>query len=414
MGDDTLIDKLRIDEGSDRRDASARRWPLYALLVVMLTAAGGALLWWLLSGRAPAVETVTPRVVEREAAAGQASVLDASGYVVARRQAAVSAEVTGKLEEVLVDEGMRVEEGQILARLNDATERARLELSQARLAAAEAAVAELRVQIADAERTLRRQRELRDRDLVSQAELDAAETAVRSLEARLETRRSDVEVARRDVRLQQQLVDELTVRAPFSGVVIAQTAEIGEMISPISAGGGFTRTGVCTIVDMDSLEIEVDVNESYIDRVETGQAVVARLDAYPDWSIPAEVKRIVPAADREKATVRVRVELLETDARILPDMGVSVRFLDSEPAAGDSERVRVRTLPESALFRAGGNDYVLIVADGRVERRAVRVGSRGSGRAVITAGLADNESVVVDPATTGLEDGDAVRVAGDA
>jgi RND family efflux transporter MFP subunit len=414
MGDDTLIDKLRIDEGSDRRDASARRWPLYALLVVMLTAAGGALLWWLLSGRAPAVETVTPRVVEREAAAGQASVLDASGYVVARRQAAVSAEVTGKLEEVLVDEGMRVEEGQILARLNDATERARLELSQARLAAAEAAVAELRVQIADAERTLRRQRELRDRDLVSQAELDAAETAVRSLEARLETRRSDVEVARRDVRLQQQLVDELTVRAPFSGVVIAQTAEIGEMISPISAGGGFTRTGVCTIVDMDSLEIEVDVNESYIDRVETGQAVVARLDAYPDWSIPAEVKRIVPAADREKATVRVRVELLETDARILPDMGVSVRFLDSEPAAGDSERVRVRTLPESALFQAGGNDYVLIVADGRVERRAVRVGSRESGRAVITAGLADNESVVVDPATTGLEDGDAVRVAGDA
>lgn len=414
MGDDTLIDKLRIDEGSDRRDASARRWPLYALLVVMLTAAGGALLWWLLSGRAPAVETVTPRVVEREAAAGQASVLDASGYVVARRQAAVSAEVTGKLEEVLVDEGMRVEEGQILARLNDATERARLELSQARLAAAEAAVAELRVQIADAERTLRRQRELRDRDLVSQAELDAAETAVRSLEARLETRRSDVEVARRDVRLQQQLVDELTVRAPFSGVVIAQTAEIGEMISPISAGGGFTRTGVCTLVDMDSLEIEVDVNESYIDRVETGQAVVARLDAYPDWSIPAEVKRIVPAADREKATVRVRVELLETDARILPDMGVSVRFLDSEPAAGDSERVRVRTLPESALFQAGGNDYVLIVADGRVERRAVRVGSRGSGRAVITAGLADNESVVADPAATGLEDGDAVRVVGDA
>jgi RND family efflux transporter MFP subunit len=414
MGDDTLIDKLRIDEGSDRRDASARRWPLYALLVVMLTAAGGALLWWLLSGRAPAVETVTPRVVEREAAAGQASVLDASGYVVARRQAAVSAEVTGKLEEVLVDEGMRVEEGQILARLNDATERARLELSQARLAAAEAAVAELRVQIADAERTLRRQRELRDRDLVSQAELDAAETAVRSLEARLETRRSDVEVARRDVRLQQQLVDELTVRAPFSGVVIAQTAEIGEMISPISAGGGFTRTGVCTLVDMDSLEIEVDVNESYIDRVETGQAVVARLDAYPDWNIPAEVKRIVPAADREKATVRVRVELLETDARILPDMGVSVRFLDSEPAAGDSERVRVRTLPESALFQAGGNDYVLIVADGRVERRAVRVGSRESGRAVITAGLADNESVVADPAATGLEDGDAVRVVGDA
>jgi RND family efflux transporter MFP subunit len=414
MGDDTLIDKLRIDEGSDRRDASARRWPLYALLVVMLTAAGGALLWWLLSGRAPAVETVTPRVVEREAAAGQASVLDASGYVVARRQAAVSAEVTGKLEEVLVDEGMRVEEGQILARLNDATERARLELSQARLAAAEAAVAELRVQIADAERTLRRQRELRDRDLVSQAELDAAETAVRSLEARLETRRRDVEVARRDVRLQQQLVDELTVRAPFSGVVIAQTAEIGEMISPISAGGGFTRTGVCTLVDMDSLEIEVDVNESYIDRVETGQAVVARLDAYPDWSIPAEVKRIVPAADREKATVRVRVELLETDARILPDMGVSVRFLDSEPAAGDSERVRVRTLPESALFQAGGNDYVLIVADGRVERRAVRVGSRGSGRAVITAGLAENESVVADPAATGLEDGDAVRVVGDA
>lgn len=411
MGDDTLIDKLRIDRDAVREEEKTRRWPIVTLIMIALLGMA-AVAWWLLGARAPVVETVRPQAVERPATASQASVLDASGYVVARRQAAVSAEVTGKLEEVLIEEGMRVEKGQVIARLNDDTERARLALSQARLASAESALTELRVQLEDARRTLGRQRELRGRNLVSQAEVDNAETLVRSLEARLAARGDDVEVARSEVRLQEQLVDELTVRAPFSGVVVAQTAEVGEMISPVSAGGGFTRTGVGTIVDMDSLEIEVDVNESYIDRVQTGQSVIARLDAYPDWNIPAEVKRVVPSADREKATVRVRVELLEKDQRILPDMGVSVRFLETggDAASAERETVRVHTVADSAVFAAGGTDYVLVVEDGRIERRAVRTGARSDGTIVITAGLSGGERLVARPGETALEDGDAVRV----
>ncbi|NBB93629.1 MAG: efflux RND transporter periplasmic adaptor subunit [Gammaproteobacteria bacterium] len=414
MGDDTLIDRLRIDRDAVREEQASRRWPVVVLIIALaLAAAAGA--WWFTATRAPMVETLRPQTVETGAAASQASVLDASGYVVARRQAAVSAEVTGKLEEVLIEEGMQVEKGQVIARLNDETERARLNLSRARLSAAESALAELRVQLDDARRTLRRQAELNRRDLVSQSEVDRAETNARSLEARLASRESDVEVARQEVRLQEQLVDELTVRAPFSGVVVAQTAEVGEMISPVSAGGGFTRTGVGTIVDMDSLEIEVDVNESYIDRVETGQSVIARLDAYPDWRIPAEVKRVVPSADRDKATVRVRVELLEKDSRILPDMGVSVRFLEggAETGANEQALMRVQTVPESTVYSSSGNDYVLVVDSGRIERRAVRTGAREGGRVVITAGLAGNERLVANPGETELEDGDAVRVAGD-
>ncbi|NBB93447.1 MAG: efflux RND transporter periplasmic adaptor subunit [Gammaproteobacteria bacterium] len=414
MGDDTLIDRLRIDRDAVREEQAGRRWPVVVLIIALVLAAAAAA-WWFATKRAPMVETVRPQTAETGASAGQASVLDASGYVVARRQAAVSAEVTGKLEEVLIEEGMQVEKGQVIARLNDETERARLDLSRARLSAAESALAELRVQLDDARRTLRRQEELNRRDLVSQSEVDRAETNARSLEARLASRESDVEVARQEVRLQEQLVDELTVRAPFSGVVVAQTAEVGEMISPVSAGGGFTRTGVGTIVDMDSLEIEVDVNESYIDRVETGQSVVARLDAYPDWRIPAEVKRVVPSADRDKATVRVRVELLEKDSRILPDMGVSVRFLEggAETGANEQALMRVQTVPESAVYSASGNDYVLVVDSGRIERRAVRTGAREGGRVVITAGLAGNERLVANPGETELEDGEAVRVAGD-
>ena len=413
MNEEALVDRLRIDKDAVRDDGGKRRWWIGPVLLTLILAVAGCASWWLLEGRVQRVETVEPQSVEHQGSSGPASVLDASGYVVARRQAAVSAEVTGKLEEVLVDEGMQVEAGQVLARLNDATERARLALSRARLAAASANLAELRVELDDAQRTLGRQRELYERDLVSRAELDRAETDVRGIEARLESRRSDVEVARREVQLQQQLVDELTVRAPFAGVVIAQTAEVGEMISPVSAGGGFTRTGVCTIVDMKSLEIEVDVNESYIDRVETGQSVTARLDAYPDWTIPGRVKRVVPAADRDKATVRVRVALLEQDSRILPDMGVSVRFLepdfDGEAIAGQTRRSH--GIPATALIQAGDRDYVLVVSDGRVVRRAVRVGDRRGDRVVISAGLSGGEQLVARAGESNLSDGDRVRVA---
>jgi len=339
-------------------------------------------------------------------------VLDASGYVIARRQATVAAEVTGKLVEVNVEEGLRVEQGQVLARIDDATEQAQLALARARLEATRSALVETRAQLANAERTRYRQRELLDRQLTSEAELDRAETEVETLAARLANQRRQVEVVEREIGLQQRRLEQLTIRAPFSGIVIARAAQAGEMVSPISAGGGFTRTGICTIVDMDSLEIEVDVNEAYIDRVRAGQPVVARLDAYPDWEIEAEVKAVVPAADRQKATVRVRVALLEKDPRILPEMGISVRFLDA-PLDDAPEQAEARALPQvpaSAIERRDGRDVVWRLICDRVERRAVRLGAQTAGGVLISAGLSGSERLVADATGLNLSDGARVRV----
>jgi len=415
MNQDRRIDGLRIDP--DRRDADAGRpswlWPMLAVAVLALAGVGG----WLAQPDRAEVRLVRASLVEPDTTgAVRASVLDASGYVIARRQATVAAEVTGKLVEVNVEEGLRVEQGQVLARIDDATEQAQLALAQARLEATRSALGETQAQLANAERTRNRQRELLDRQLTSQAELDRAETEVEALAARLANQRRQVEVVEREIALQQRRLEQLTIRAPFSGIVIARAAQAGEMVSPISAGGGFTRTGICTIVDMESLEIEVDVNEAYIDRVRAGQPVIARLDAYPDWEIQAEVMAVVPAADRQKATVRVRVALLERDSRILPEMGISVRFLEAvNEAVGEVEvsAAAPRALPQvptAAVERRDGRDVVWIVADDRVERRAVRLGGQTTGGVLISAGLSGNERLVTDVAGLNLSDGARVRV----
>jgi RND family efflux transporter MFP subunit len=413
---DPLIDRLKIDDAQRHNEngRGALPWVFGGLLLAVLAVSGW---YWLTSPDAIAVETVQPQRETVDRAAASVSVLDASGYVVARRQATVAAEVTGKLAEVLIEEGMRVEQGQVLARLDDATEQAQLALTEARLQAAQSAMREIQVQLDDARRTLVRQRALRDRELASQSELDRAETEVRALEARLASGRDQVEVARRQVELQTQLVEELTVRAPFSGVVVARAAQAGEMVSPISAGGGFTRTGIGTIVDMDSLEIEVDVNESFIDRVRTGQRVTAVLDAYPDWSIPAAVNTVVPAADRQKATVRVRVAFLERDPRILPEMGISVRFLDDQAMDGPAEAGTVAeenpgpvlTVPSAAVFESASRQNVWRVDDDRLERRAVSLGARRGDRVVVLAGLSERDRIVADAGTAGLAEGVEIR-----
>jgi HlyD family secretion protein len=257
-----------------------------------------------------------------------ASVLDATGYVVARRQATVSAKVTGKVVEVFVEEGMHVTEGQLLARLDASVPLAELELAQARLALAQAASTELAVNRKQARLDLGRTTELASRQLASQADLDRDRLQVDSIEVRQVRARLEVEVARRGLEVQRRLLADMEIRAPFTGVVVAKAAQPGEMVSPISAGGGFTRTGICSIVDMDSLEVEVEVNEAYINRVRPAQPVTVRLNAYPDYLMPAEVIAIIPTADRNRATVRVRISLLEPDSRVLPDMGVRVAFLE--------------------------------------------------------------------------------------
>jgi RND family efflux transporter MFP subunit len=337
------------------------------------------------------------------------TVLNASGYVTARRQATVSSKVTGKVTEVLVEEGMVVREGQVLARLDDSIVRKEHSLAEARLGAQRRSLDETQVRLHEAEINLRRARSLREQGVAPQSDLDAAEAQVGSLKARLDLGREEVAVAQREVALNGQYLEDTVIRAPFSGVAVSKDAQPGEMISPVSAGGGFTRTGICTIVDMSSLEIEVDVNEAYIQRVQPGQKAVATLDAYPDWQIPARVIMPVPTADRQKATVRVRLSFDQLDPRILPDMGVKVAFLNEEGAAEAAQQKAALVVPRRAVRKQGDSDVVFVVQGDRVERRAVGVGPAPGDEAVITSGLAAGERVVID-GPEDLADGAKVAV----
>jgi len=385
------IGALKIDREAASPGSSGRFW-LLALAVVIVLLLG----WWFVLrpfAGSVLIETDTARRPPSVAAAS--SVLDASGYVVARRQATVSSKLTGKVEEVLVEEGMRVEKDQIVARLDDKTQQAQLELAKAQIVAARAALAEIDAQLRSARLERNRLRDLADRQLTSASSLDTAEANYDALAARLETGRENVKVSERNSALAQDAVDNMTIRAPFGGMVVSKNAQPGEMISPVSAGGGFTRTGICTIVDMESLEIEVDVNEAYIQRVSPGQRVSATLDAYPSWHIPAEVIAIVPTADRQKATVRVRIGFLERDERVLRDMGAKVAFLGSEAPVELKQEMQGVMIAQEALLSDGDGDFVWRVKNGLVERRSVTLGgSRDRDRVLITAGLASGDTVV--------------------
>jgi RND family efflux transporter MFP subunit len=403
--DKAALESLRLDRGSDPQryhDSPARRfrwWIVGAVLAVTL-----AVLAWRLMGSAVPVQTA---LVEAPAGAADGAVLNASGYVVARRLATVSSKLTGRITEVLFEEGARVQAGQVLARLDAATAEAELDVASAGLEASKRALREIEIRLADARRTLARNRSLVERKLVAQSVLDTSEAEVAALEARLAAARAEAGVAESRVALSRQGLDDLAIRAPFSGVVISKDAQPGETVSPMSAGGGFTRTGIATIVDMDSREIEVDVNEAYINRVRDGQKVAAVLDAYPDWTIPGHVISIVPTADRQKATVRVRIAFEELDDRILPDMGIKVRFLEEAGVTGAARP----EVPEKAVVREGDAASVWVVRDGKVERRTVELGVPKGGVVPVLKGLEGGESVVVDPPRR-LRDGTAVELEG--
>jgi len=385
------LSELKIDRHS--ADDGGRGWLLPVLVIALLAVI--AVVWLLLGNMNGAVEVETEIARRPPSAAAASSVLDASGYVTARREATVSSEVTGKVIEVLIEEGMRVEAGQVVARLDDSTQRARLALSAAELQSARAALLEIEAQLRAARLERDRLRELVVRKLVSTSSVDEAEANYDALAARLATGRDNVTVAEKGLALAQDALDDMTIRAPFGGMVVSKNAQPGEMISPISAGGGFTRTGICTIVDMESLEIEVDVNEAYIQRVKPGQAVSATLDAYPDWQIPADVIAIVPTADRQKATVRVRIGFRERDERILRDMGVKVAFLGSEaPPQTGAEQPGV-LISGTALRQDADGDFVWRVANDRVERRRIKLGSPPDrDRVLVLEGLQPGDTVV--------------------
>lgn len=402
-----LLGDLKIDRSAAPPPRSGRGGLWLIVVVVVGLIALAAVAWMFKDGTA--MQTVKVHTVQRASASTAGpSVLDASGYVVARRQATVSSKLTGKVTEVLIEEGMAVDEGQVLARIDAATPLAQLALSQSQLASAQAGLAEVQAQLDEAGRQYQRNQELARQKLVSESVLDASGAQLDTLKARLEVARRQVTVAQRNVDLAQQQVDDTVIRAPFTGVVTVKAAQPGEMISPISAGGGFTRTGIGTVVDMDSLEVEVDVNESFINRVQAGQPVSARLNAYPDWTIPAEVIAIVPTADRQKATVRVRIGFREKDARILPEMGVRVSFLDEAAPASSRDEPAQLQIPAAAVQRDGEQTVVYLIEDGTAQRRAVTLGRERSGRVEVLGGLRGGERIVAE-AGPDLHDGAPVQ-----
>jgi RND family efflux transporter MFP subunit len=373
-------------------------------IILALALVAVAVVAWLLNR--PSVPVVEVAEAREVVLGERATVLNASGYVVARRQATVSSKVTGKVVEVLIEEGMRVENDQVLARLDTSNVEVSLALAQARLSAARATLEEIEVRIREADLELGRVQRLVEQRVASQADLDGAQAEADSLRARLEAQKVQVVVAGREAEVWRQNLADTVIRAPFAGIIVTKNAQPGEMISPVSAGGGFTRTGIGTVVDMDSLEIEVDVNEAYINRVVADQRVEATLDAYSDWTIPAHVIAIVPTADRQKATVRVRIGIDVDDPRILPDMGVKVAFQGEEVAQGPRSGV---TIPRAALRSDDGRDVVFVLSGSTVERRAVRSEPGEDARVLVRSGIAAGESVVVSPPAE-LGDGDEVEV----
>lgn len=400
-----LMAQLHIDP-SERQGGARRRWRWVAVLIMAIAAAVIAAMI-ILKGRAVAVETAT--VEPLRGGDGQVVVLDATGYVTARREATVSSKITGKLADVLIEEGDRVKKNQVLARLDNTDQSAQLGLRRAEVTAARAQLGSLQVQLRQARRDLKRQQDLDVRRLTTTQAVEDARTKVESLTAQLEAQRRQVRVAEAQERIAQVNYNDTVIRAPFAGIVVAKTAQPGEMVSPISAGGGFTRTGICTIVDMDSLEVEVDVNEAYINRVKPGQPVEAVLDAYPDWKIPGQVIAIIPTADRSKATVRVRIALRKKDPRIIPDMGVRVSFFEERtPAAGRAPQGVL--VPATAIVERDGHSVVFVVDGGRVRQREITPGQTYGDRRLVGAGLTAGDQVVRSP-PAGLADGTRIRPA---
>lgn len=401
-----LLSQLRIDRGTQVRPSRAP-W-IVAMVAVVLLAAGGAYWWWSASGRSFEVSAATA-IAPSAAGGAPAAVLQATGYVTARRQATVSAQITGTLAEVLIEEGEKVEAGQVLARLEDTAQQATRAQAQAQVAQSRAVVGQFEAQLAQAGRDLARQHELHGRKLVSKQSVEAAETQAATLRAQLNAQRRLVDLAEAQLRSAQVQLDYTTVRAPFAGVVIAKAAQVGEIVSPLSAGGGFTRTGVGTIVDMDSLEIEVDVNESFINRVTPGAPAEAVLDAYQDWTIPARVIAIIPTADRGKATVKVRIGLDRKDPRILPDMGARVSFMEERAAAsGSVAPPKGVLLPASAIVQRDGRSVVFAISEERVAMRPV-VPGQSLGDLRLVEGIAASQKVVREPPAD-MQDGSRITL----
>jgi RND family efflux transporter MFP subunit len=402
------LGSLRIHDGQRSKSGMGKR-VFYASIPVVIFA-GIVVAAFALRKQKPVVEVAT---VAKPEAGGAQTALNASGYVTPRRRATIAAKITGRVTGVFFDEGTRVKEGQLLATLDDSDYKRALDSAKADRDASQAAIADLEVQLRNAEIELKRAQKLREAGIQTQEALDNALTTADSLRAKIALAKEQVTAAQTRIAVAQQAVDNCVIRAPFPGIVVSKDAQVGEMVSPNSAGGGFTRTGIATIVDMKSNEIEVDVNESYIARVTEGQKVRATLDAFPNDPYDAKVRTVIPTADRQKATVKVRISFLKLDDKILPDMGVKVAFLEEEKPTvkkgAEKAPQAVAYIPKSAVRSDSSASFVYLLRDGRVERRAVSLGTDRGTEVAVMAGVTPGDSVVVKGPES-LHDGDRVEI----
>ncbi|MCY3884487.1 MAG: efflux RND transporter periplasmic adaptor subunit [Gammaproteobacteria bacterium] len=387
------LQDLKIDRTGSAR--GRRPWGLFIALA-LIVGVGAVAASWFWFGRDRPLEVQSSVARTPTASNVEGAVLDGTGYVVARRQATVSSKATGKVVDVFIEEGMIVEEGQLLATLDDSLQRTQFELSKAQLEETQARLKELDIQIEQASLDVGRITKLVEKNHASQSELDRARLTLNGLNAQKNRLEKSIDVSQVALDLQQQYLDDMEIRAPFDGIVIAKAAQPGEVISPVSGGGGFTRTGICTIVDMDSIEVEVDVNEKYINRVSPDQPATVTLNSYPDTRLPAEVIAIIPTADRAQSTVRVRIGFLDRDERVLPDMGVSVSFLEEGTETVRQELPAGVEVPTTAIFGSEDNKYVWVLEDKSVFRRSVSTAATSGSRTVVSSGLERGELVVAN------------------
>lgn len=398
------LGSLRIDDRSRTRGGAGKRIAAIVVVLALVVAAAAAFFFW--KGRRPIVEVALARTASDPRTQ---ALLNASGYVTPRRRATVAAKITGRVTGVFFDEGVHVRDQQELATLDDSDVRRALDSAKADRDASEAAIADFEVQLKYAEVELKRADSLQAAGVQSQEALDNARMQANSLRAKIALAQSQVASSTARIGEAQQAVDNCIIRAPFDGIIVSKDAQVGEMVSPISAGGGFTRTGIATIVDMNSNEVEVDVNESYIARVKPGQRAISTLDAYPDWQIPSSVRTVIPTADRQKATVKVRVSFDHLDPKILPDMGVKVAFLSDQPAAQGNAPVAKAMIPQNAVRKVGEASVVWVVSDGKIERRAVTLGAEHGNDVEVMAGVSAGDSLVIR-GPEGLHEGQAVEI----
>jgi RND family efflux transporter MFP subunit len=395
---------LRIDKDKRQERKAGKIFGIILAAILVVALVAGATFYS--RNSAPVVEVAA---AQKAGNAGPTALLNASGYVTPRRRATIAAKITGRVIGVYFDEGVHVKEGQILAKLDDSDVKRALDSAVADRNSTKAQIADYEVQLKNAELLVHRSKELQAAGVQSQEILDNAVTSADSLRAKIALTKEQVAAAESRINEAQQAVDNTVIRAPFEGIVVSKDAQVGEMVSPISAGGGFTRTGIATIVDMNSNEIEVDVNEAYIARVVPEQKVTAVLDAYPDWQIPSKVRTVIPTADRQKATVKVRISFIKLDPKILPDMGVKVTFLGDEPKRQAGAVEPVATVPTAALRDDNGSKIVYIVKDNKLERRAVKPGNPRGSDTEIFAGLIPGD-LVVTKGPPDLHDGESIQL----